>query len=212
MHIQHARPPLCHLGALSIPRRPRARFRRPRRQPPLLVTREACLHPGDHQSSPDARRGHLHRRLEPRWQMGRQRRGGRRRQSLCPMTMAEVLYTPICVSTFKPHPSYPFFSSLSYTEISNRLYLERVEYSYARHPHALFFTCTLMPSYTKVACMHYGEANPRIVFSSHVFSEPDGLVGVAWGMGCMVDGDFVHERQEMEMVLLSIRSCTVISR
>ena len=83
MYIHHARSPIRHLRSLPVQRRPRSRFRRPRRQHPLLVARKTHLHSRYHLPSRHARRGGLRRLLESGWPTCRQcwwRWGG---ESLC---------------------------------------------------------------------------------------------------------------------------------
>lgn len=83
MYVQHARSPRRHLQPISQPRRPRARQRRPRRITAILESREEIMYTRDYESPRNARRGHLLLRLEPRWQMGSQRRWRRSSQGFC---------------------------------------------------------------------------------------------------------------------------------
>lgn len=82
MYIQHARPPQRHIRPLALERRPRSRFRWPRRQYSILVAGEADLHAGHRVSSRYAGRRSLRCRVESRWTARRQRRRGRSRQGL----------------------------------------------------------------------------------------------------------------------------------
>ena len=83
MHIQHGRSSGLHLRPLPQPRRPGACQRGPRRLAAVLVAREAVVHAGDHEPPRHARRGRLHRRLEPGRPVGGQRRRRRSGQGVC---------------------------------------------------------------------------------------------------------------------------------
>lgn len=82
MHLQHACTPFCHLCHVIISRRTRTCLCRARRQPPVLVSRKAVLHTGNHLTPIDARGGRLLCRVERRWTMGPQRRRRRYSQSV----------------------------------------------------------------------------------------------------------------------------------
>ena len=104
MHIHDARPPLGHLIALTLTRRPRSRLGRPRRQHPLLVAGQAHLHAGHPLPPADARRRRVLRRMEPgrtvRGQRGRRRRG-QGVFEIAQDTKADIMYKKACLSVYE---------------------------------------------------------------------------------------------------------------
>lgn len=99
-HVHHARPPLGHLLSLPQQRRPRGRLRRPRREYPLLVPREADLYAGYRLPSCDERRGRVLCCVESGWKVGRQCGRGWGRQGLCAMMIVMGVRRMLCMFSF----------------------------------------------------------------------------------------------------------------
>ena len=84
MHVQHARAPGGHLGALAITVGGRTRLGGSRRQPPVLVAGETIVLTGDQQPPADAGGRDLQCGVESGRQMGGQWGGGRGGEGVFP--------------------------------------------------------------------------------------------------------------------------------